>query len=257
MVETIKQYNHIKTLEDLIQLSNYATTAISIVRENMVSDPGHDESHLIRVTRDALGFANGKGNTDVIIVSAILHDLVNVPKDRPHRSSASLLSANKAHAELLKVYKHEHQEELLSSVHHAIHAHSFSAKIRPTTIEARCIQDADRIEALGFIGISRLFSVGGSLGRQLWHPTDPLAQNRELDELTYTLDHVSVKLGKLHKTMQTKIGGTVAEHRTADMATFIYNIMRQLDGLPSETVGYLSDADLHEAVGRFVFGERS
>jgi len=218
--------SHVKTLEDLIPLSRWAEPSIKIVREHMTADPGHDESHLVRVARNALWFGEN-GDPDVIIPAAILHDLVNVPKSSPDRSKASQLSADKAIYELSSV---DLSLKIGAGIYHAIVAHSFSANIEPETIEAKAVQDADRIEALGHIGWVRLFAVSGAMGRPLFHPTDPLAEHRELDEYAWGLDHFATKLRNLHTTMQTPIGQELAKSKTMKMAILIRNLVHEIQG---------------------------
>lgn len=103
-------------------------------------------------------------------------------------------------------------EDRLPAVSHAIEAHSFSAKISPTTIEAKIVQDADRLEALGAIGLARVFAVSGALGVALFDAEDPFAQRRVLDDRQYALDHFQTKLLQLPLTMQTNHGRYLAQH---------------------------------------------
>ncbi|MGK7489577.1 HD domain-containing protein, partial [Salmonella enterica] len=72
--------------------------------------------------------------------------------------------------------------EKLAGICHAIEAHSFSAKIAPTTPEAKIVQDADRLEALGAIGLARVFAVSGALGVALFDADDPFADRRPLND---------------------------------------------------------------------------
>lgn len=247
---------NITALEDVIPLSRYVEPAIRIVREHMKFDSGHDEQHLVRVVRDALDFSQGphlmsnfwvdvRVDYDVLLPACILHDLVNYPKDHPHRSKASYESGK------LAIEKLEEILPFKSNMHHVtiwdtIESHSWSAGVEPKSLEAKCLQDADRIEALGKIGIARLFSVGGSMGRALWHPTDPLAKHRELDELAYTLDHASVKLGKLYLTMKTERGCNTAIDRTKVMMEFIKDLMIEL--------GFDDNDQLRKDVSKFTLG---
>ncbi|CPQ96757.1 metal dependent phosphohydrolase [Bordetella pertussis] len=71
---------------------------------------------------------------------------------------------------------------------------------------AHAIEAADRLDALGPVGLVRMFHVGGSLGRALAHPSDPLAAQRALDDSRYTLDHIEAKLARLPHGMQTEAG---------------------------------------------------
>lgn len=238
---------HIKTLEDLIPLSKWAEPAIRIVREHMAKDPGHDESHLVRVARDAIWFSEGYYN-DCVIPAAILHDLVNVPKSSPDRAKASLMSADKAIELLDDGRKWNHPTHHID-IHHAIEAHSFSANVKCRSLAAMAVQDADRIEALGHIGWVRLFAVSGSMGRPLLHPTDPLAERRDLDELAWGLDHFAIKLCKLHTTMKTEIGKRIANLRTYTMMGHLAHLISELEGTSGD--GY-AEFEINERVQRFV-----
>ena len=116
----------------------------------------------------------------------------------------------------------------LEAVAHAIAAHSFSAGIVPETHEARILQDADRLEALGAIGLARLFAVAGQMGAQLYDPADPLAQRRALDDKAFALDHLEVKLFPLVETMQTATGREIAEERAEWVAAFRSRLLREI-----------------------------
>lgn len=235
----------ITCLDDLKNISEWAESSLQIMREHMVMDSGHDEGHFLRVVRNALWFGEG-GNVDVIVIASLLHDLVNVPKDSPDRCNASYLSADKALNELSTRYAIP--LDLGGKIHHAIFAHSFSANIEPKTLEAKAVQDADRLDSLGPLGIARLFAVSGSMGRTLFHPTDPLAENRELDEIKYGLDHFAIKLGKLYRTMNTGRGMTLAWDLTHQMHNFIISLIMQIEDLDYE----LSYRRTRERVYKFV-----
>lgn len=243
-------------LDDITDLSVYVAPAISVMREYMTKDSGHDEAHLVRVVNECFHIIENDADVadsgvdfDVLLPAVILHDLVNVPKDHPDRRLASMKSADKA-VELLGgkiAYKSDAQRQ---AIHSAIASHSYSAGIEPSNVEGRILQDADRLDSLGHIGIVRLFSVGGQLGRALWHPTDPFAKHRELDELTYTLDHVSVKLGKLERTMQTREGKYTAHWRTRDMIEFIIHLFQRTAFFDGK-----NHKEISAEVGRFVLGD--
>ena len=114
--------------------------------------------------------------------------------------------------------------QLLPQIYHAIEAHSFSANIETKSLEARIVQDADRLEAVGAIGIARCFLTGGSMGTPLYDPTDPFAQTREPDDRRYTLDHFYCKLLGLADTMQTDAGRAEAQKRTDYMKSFLQQL---------------------------------
>lgn len=198
--------------------------------ENLTSDPAHDLSHVQRVVENTLRLTKDEsGNADITVPAAWLHDCVSVSKDSPLRSQASRISADEA---VKFLQAQNYPAELLDQVHHAIAAHSFSADIETRTLEARIVQDADRLEALGAIGIARCFLTGGSMGTRLYEPADPFAQNRELDDRQYTMDHFYSKLLGLAGTMKTPAGKAEALKRTEYMQDFIRQFSSEI-GRPS------------------------
>lgn len=112
-------------------------------------------------------------------------------------------------------------QQRLPAVCHAIEAHSFSAKIVPETLEAKIVQDADRLEALGAIGLARVFAVSGTLGVALFDAEDPFARQRSLDDKQYALDHFQTKLLTLPLTMQTEHGRHLAQHNADFLLTYM------------------------------------
>jgi uncharacterized protein len=98
-------------------------------------------------------------------------------------------------------------------VAHAIESHSYSAAIAAETIEAKIVQDADRLDALGAVGLARLFYTAGRMGTGLAHADDPMALHRELDEKAYAIDHIDTKLATIPGKMQTRAGRQLANTR--------------------------------------------
>ncbi len=166
-------------------------------------------------------------DAEALHIATLFHDAVNLRKDAPNRSEASSLSARVA-ADWLG--SQGWADARIAIVTHAIEAHSFSAAITPRTAEARVLQDADRLEALGAIGIARMFAVSGALGRALFHPDDPLGLHRPLDDRAYALDHLEVKLFRIAQTMQTPTGRAMAEERAEWMSSFRSRLLREIGG---------------------------
>ena len=183
------------------------------------SDPSHDYLHILRVVALAKKLAAAEGaDLDIVVPAAWLHDCVNVPKDDPQRAQASTLSADAAIDHLKEM---GYSEGLFDAIHHAICAHSFSAGIPPETIEAKVVQDADRLDALGAIGIARLFTVGAKMGRAYYDPADFFAENRPLDDGQFTLDHCAIKLFPVAENLQTETARAIGAERAAFLATFL------------------------------------
>ena len=192
-------------------------------------DGAHDISHLLRVWHTARKLATEEYADQLVVLAAsLMHDCVNVPKsDKERRPLASRMSADMAIPALeeLRVPK-----ALLGDVRHAIEAHSFSAGITPTTPEARVVQDADRIDSLGAIGIARCFTVSGQIKRPICHSDDPLGEDRDLDDYAYTLDHFGMKLLKLPEMMTTRSGRFMAQQRVAYMEEFQERLAAEIAG---------------------------
>ena len=191
------------------------------------TDGAHDLGHLDRVWRSCRLIAMDEpgADYDVLAAAAYFHDAVNLPKDSPDRAQASRLSADLAVRELAAM---GFAAGKLPAVHHAIAAHSFSARIAPETVEARILQDADRLEALGAIGLARMFMVTGQMGGGLFDAADPMALHRPLDDRRFALDHLEVKLFGLVDTMQTATGRAIAAERAEWMHSFRKRLLSEI-----------------------------
>ena len=195
------------------------------------ADGAHDLGHLERVWANAQRIAAdeaARGNpADMAVLEAAVwfHDLINLPKDHPDRARASTLSAEVAVRLLAEA---GFEPARLPAVAHAIAAHSFSAGIPPKTPEARILQDADRLEALGAVGLARMFVVAGAMGRAIADPQDPLAQRRPLDDRAFALDHLETKLFRLPAQMQTAAGRALAEERAEWLRGFRAQLLREM-----------------------------
>lgn len=204
------------------------------------NDASHDLSHCRRVARIALQLGTPeKADLEVLIAAAYFHDLVNLPKDHAERSKASTYSAEKS-KDLLQTLSFP--EEKIPSVYHAIQTHSFSANLPPQTLEAQVLQDADRSEALGMIGLMRCFYVSGRLDRPCYDPQDPLATNRPFDDLKFGLDHFEIKLLKLPGSMQTETGKKMAWQRAAILEDFRSKLVEEVRERSKGFCVHLADA---------------
>ncbi len=190
------------------------------------ADAAHDLSHVKRVVKNCMYLSDIEGaNSRITLAASWLHDCVAVAKDSPLRSRGSLLAADAAVSFLAEI---EFPEDLLPGVHHAIEAHSYTAAITPRSLEAKVVQDADRLDSLGAIGIARCLLVGGHLGRPLFDFVDPFCDAREPDDSRYTLDHFYSKLFKLPDTMQTEAGREEAHRRANLMRSFLRDLRYEI-----------------------------
>jgi uncharacterized protein len=182
-------------------------------------DGSHDLAHIHRVFKNALKIQAGEGGDPQILTAAVLlHDCVAVEKSSPLRSQASRLAAEKASGILEGL---GWPEETIAAVAHAILTHSFSANIPPETLEAKMLQDADRLDAIGMVGVARCFYIAGRMGSGLYHPADPGAEHRPLDDRSYAIDHFPAKLLKLSDGFQTETGAKLAKERHERLSLFL------------------------------------
>jgi uncharacterized protein len=205
---------------------NIETRCEAFVRSQAPADAAHDISHIYRVVENArLLTGMEQADARVTLPAAWLHDCVPIAKDDPRRSQGSRLAAEAAVAFLEDA---DYPAELLDAVYHAIEAHSFSAAIPAHSLEAQVVQDADRLDSLGAIGIARCLLVGGRLGRPLFEIDDPFCDQREPDDSRYTLDHFYAKLLTLPATMQTRGGREMAESRATVMRDYLDTLRSEL-----------------------------
>jgi len=199
---------------------------LRFIAEQPGGDPGHGLAHLRRVVAAAAHLATEEGaRVDIVLPAAWLHDCAHVAKDSPDRPRASRIAAAQATAFL---QESGYPADCLPDIAHAIEAHSYSAGIPPRTVEAKVVQDADRLDALGAIGIARCIAVGAALGRALYEPDDPFCERRQPDDSGASIDHVYAKLLKLAGTMQTAAGRREAGRRSAFIQAFIEQLRSEI-----------------------------
>lgn len=213
-----------------MDLAELEARCAAYMAERAGADPAHDLEHVRRVVAAARALAVEEGaDLRVVLPAAWLHDCVSVPKDSPLRKRASALAAEEA---VCFLGGRGYPRELLPAVSHAIAAHSFSARIAPTTPEARVVQDADRLDALGAVGIARTLMLGAVMGRPFYDPSEPFPVQRQPDDARSSIDHFYTKLLRLAGTMQTAAGRAEAERRTAFMRAFLRQLGAEI-GVPA------------------------
>ncbi len=189
-------------------------------------DGAHDAAHLQRVWKNAAAIqAVEGGDAEILAAAVLLHDCVAVEKDAPQRALASWLAAEKASRILAK---HAWAATRIAAVGHAIESHSYSGGIKPESLEAKILQDADRLDSIGFVGVARCFYTAGRMGSSLYDPADATGETRTLDDKRYALDHFYTKLMKLAGSFQTTTGTRMAEERDARLRQFLDNFRAEI-----------------------------
>ncbi len=198
---------------------------------NESADPAHDLLHFKRVVATAKKLAaqenanGGNANLEIVVPAAWLHDFVIIAKNDPRRSIASKLSAEGAIKFLRSI---DYPEKHSGAIAHAIAAHSFTAKITAETLEAKIVQDSDRLDGLGAIGIARVFATAGILKRPFYSLTDPFCETREPNDSSFTVDHFYKKLFKTAESLQTSSGKREGVKRVQSMKNYLEDLAQEI-----------------------------
>jgi uncharacterized protein len=183
------------------------------------SDPTHDWQHVERVTATARVLATAEGaDLLVALASALLHELVNLPKSDPqsHRAADSCAAiARHLLADL------DLPEAIIDRIAACIQEHPFSRGVSPSSIESAVLQDADRLDAIGAIGIARCLATAGTIGRAFYSPEDPFCRERQPDDQRWAIDHFYRKLLRVPGRLNTSTARRLAEPRIEIMRAWL------------------------------------
>lgn len=205
----------------------FSDLAAALLPVSPATDGAHDIGHVTRVWRNArvIQLEEG-GNLEIIAAAVLLHDCVTVPKDSALRSQASRLAAAEATLQLKQLGWNAERIEWVAS---AIERHSYTAGIVPATLEACILQDADRLDAIGFTGIARCFYTAGRMGSSLYEASDPRAKHRTLNDAAFALDHFPAKLLSLAGGFRTATGRLLATKRHEAVRCFYDGMLDEID----------------------------
>lgn len=217
-----------ETLQNILKNHSLLRQVAAYVRKTQACDTAHDYSHLCRVASNALLIARSEGgNLEILLAAALLHDIKSLPKNHPEARLSSSYSAKHA-GHILQGFGFSRVHQ--SAVEEAILCHSFSARFLPRTLEAKILQDADRLDSLGAVGIARLFAVSGSIQTALYCPQDPMGRaGRSLDDKRYAVDHFFQKIFKMATTLWTQTGKDLALARVEVMKQYLDVFEREID----------------------------
>lgn len=190
------------------------------------NDGSHDLAHLQRVWSNVRRIqAREGGDLEVLLAATVLHDCVAVEKNSPLRAQASTLSAERAAAILADM---GWPQPRIEQVTHAVMTHSYSAGLSPQSLEAKILQDSDRLDSMGAVGIARCFYVSGRMGSALYDVENPTAAGRDYRDNRFTIEHFQTKLLKLASGLQTGEGARLAALRHQRLASFLAEFMEEI-----------------------------
>jgi uncharacterized protein len=196
-------------------------------------DLAHDALHIERVYAWAVRLADAEdADADLAGAAALVHDLINIPKESTARSQASTLSAGAA-AEPLAIAGYGERE--VAQIVDAVRCCSWSSKLAPPSAIGAALQDADRLDAIGAIGVARTFMTAQAMRLRgapltLYERNDPLAKQRQANDRQFALDHFSVKLLRLADGMHTALARKEASRRQQMMVALLEQLERELNG---------------------------
>jgi len=204
---------------------------LEFVRNTFQDDySGHDYFHTLRVYKMAMRIAEQE-NADLLTVrlAALLHDVDDIklsPETYENKDRA---------VEFLR--KHSISEAMIKTICSIIDEVSFRGtdSITPKTIEGKCVQDADRLDAMGAIGIARAFTYGGNHNRIIYDPDIKPTANMNAEKyqrhISTTINHFYEKLFLLKDLMNTDTAKKIAEQRESYMKTYLSEFLDEWEGI--------------------------
>lgn len=204
----------------------------SYIRQNLYGEEtGHDWWHIVRV----LNISNEinkteKKNTFVITMIALLHDIYDDKFSDGNTRTQLIQLLQKL--EIIDLLKPTELENVLFSIENLSYKGGFN-KVEISD-EGKIVQDADRLDAIGAIGIARVFAYGGKKGREIFNPEQGIItienENEYRNVQRHSINHFYEKLLKLKDTMNTETGKKIATQRTNYMQTFLDEFYQEWDG---------------------------
>jgi uncharacterized protein len=188
--------------------------------------PAHDHLHVRRVASTARIVAMAEGaRVEVAVAAALLHELFNYPKDHPCSARSGEVCADHA-SEVMRAEGCD--PAFVDDVAYAIRVHPFSCGIVPSTLEGKVLQDADRLDALGAIGIARCFASTAEMRRPFYREDDPFCRTRTPDDKAWGLDHFYRKLLRLPETLHTATARRLAGERVTFLQSYLEQLRREI-----------------------------
>ena len=198
----------------------------AVAAARATTEPAHDFLHVLRVTLSARRIGEAEGaRLDIVVAAALLHELFNYPKGHPDSPRSGEVCADPARA----VLRAEGcAEPLVEAVATCIREHPFSRGILPATIEGKVLQDADRLDAIGSIGIARCMATCADMKRPFYSPEDPFCASRAPDDKAWGIDHFYAKLLRIPDVLHTPTARAMAQERVAAMTGFLAQLGREI-----------------------------
>lgn len=187
----------------------------------------HDKSHVERVYNLAVHITEKEhADSDIVKAAVLLHDIARAMEDEGKIEDHATESARMAKKILEQV---RFPKKKTASVIHCIEAHRFKKGIRPESLEAKILQDADRLDMLGAVGIARVFARGGWSNMPIHDPSTPPKEKYD-GKSQSSVNHIYEKILKLKKTINTRTAQQIAEERHTFTEQFLDRLLKEWNG---------------------------
>lgn len=190
------------------------------------NDTAHGFDHALRVLAlaERIGQAEG-ADLEIVQAAALLHDVARAEEEGSGACHAQ------AGAQRAREILQGHPPEKVEAVAQAIATHRFREKSVPQTLEAQVLYDADKLDAIGAVGVARAYAISGQRGRRLWGPVPSDYQGETQGTPEHTAAHEFVfKLSRLKETLFTSTAKAMAEERHRYMVEFFARLEREVKG---------------------------
>lgn len=193
---------------------------------------GHDWWHVARVAGSALLISKGEPKADPFIVqaAALLHDI----KDWKFAGGDEEAGPREATRLLKRLGSDPSDTDRIVEIMREVTYKGAGVKTRPSSLEGKIVQDADRLDAMGAIGIARCFAYGGMKGREIYNPHEfPVMHpsfTRYKKSKGHSINHFYEKLLLLKSRMNTKTGRRLALQRDKFMRNYLKNFYSEWKG---------------------------
>ena len=189
----------------------------------------HSWDHTLRVHKLCIRIGKEEGaDLDILEMASYLHDIGRPVQDRSKGTICHAEEGAKIAAELLDGF--DMDDKTRSNIIHAIRTHRFRGTNKPETLEAKVLFDADKLDAIGAIGIGRTFQFAGEVGAKLHNPSSDLKDTRPYTEEDTGYREYKIKLSKIKDRMLTNEGFRIAEDRHKFMENFFERFIKEYNG---------------------------
>ena len=211
--------------------SSFFVDNIKLLAKKMLegANGSHDWDHTMRVSMLSrhIGAAEGV-DMDVLLIAAYLHDIGRCFQDA---SAGAVCHAEKGAQMAGPIIKDlSLSESRKENVIHCIRSHRFRGNYAPKTAEAKVLFDADKLDAIGAVGVARAFLFAGEVGARLHSPEVSVEDSRPYSRDDTGYREFMVKLSKIKERIQTKEGRKMAEERHDFMERFFKRFLEEYEG---------------------------